>query len=196
MVSLAKENLLHEKSKIVLSVAGVILAVFLIFATTGLYYGIVTVVENMVLKAGADLWVTSQGASGSLHSPSLLNSRIGEELKGVDGVKKVAPLIRRPIATNINGEKLLISINGFDTASGLGGPWKVVRGAATPGNGEAIVDGVLAKKKGLDIGGAIDLEGKQFRIVGISDETFTLISYMVFIPLEDAPKVSPSTLCA
>ncbi|MDP2931105.1 MAG: ABC transporter permease [Chloroflexota bacterium] len=96
----------------------------------------------------------------------------------------------------MNGEKLLISINGFDTASGLGGPWKVIRGAATPGSGEAIVDRVLAKKKGLDIGGVIDLESKQFRIVGISDETFTLISYMVFIPLEDAPKVSPSTLCA
>ncbi len=71
MVSLAKENLLHEKSKIALSMAGVVLAVFLIFATTGLYFGIVTVVENMVLKAGADLWVTSQGSSGSLHSPAL-----------------------------------------------------------------------------------------------------------------------------
>src|SRR3989304_2066283 len=140
MVSLARENLLHEKSKIGLSIAGVILAVFLIFATTGLYFGIVTVVENMVLKAGADLWVTSPGSSGSLHSPSLLDSNIGEELKKIDGVKAVAPLIRRPIATNINGEKLLISINGFDTASGLGGPWKVVKGTAIPGKGEAIGD--------------------------------------------------------
>lgn len=194
MVSLAKENLIHEKSKIILSVGGVILAVFLIFATTGLYYGIITVVENMVVKAGADLWVTSLGASGSLHSPSLLDSRLGEELKGIDGVIRVAPLIRRPIATNIDGEKLLININGFDTTSGLGGPWKVVRGTATPGKGEAIIDKVLAKKKGLEIGGVIDLEGKQFRIVGISDETFTLISYMVFVTLDDARSFMPADL--
>ncbi|OGO32717.1 MAG: hypothetical protein A2Z29_07850 [Chloroflexi bacterium RBG_16_56_11] len=194
MVSLARENLLHEKSKIVLSVGGVVLAVFLIFATTGIYFGIVTVVENMVLKAGADLWVTSQGASGSLHSPSLLNSRIGEELKRINGVKEVAPLIRRPIATNVNGEKLLISINGFDTASGLGGPWKVVKGTAIPGKGDAIVDRVLAKNKGMDIGGVINLEGKQFKVVGISDETFTLISYMVFVTMEDARSFMPVDL--
>ncbi|MBI4268111.1 MAG: ABC transporter permease [Chloroflexi bacterium] len=191
MVSLAKENLLHEKSKVALSISGVVLGVFLIFTTVGLYNGINTVVENMVLKAGADLWVTSHGASGSLHSPSLLDNRIGEQLKEIDGVKELSPLIRRAVATNINGEKLLISVNGFDTASRLGGPWKIIRGATIPGSGEAIVDRVLAKKKGLDVGGVIELEGKQFRIVGISDETFTLISYMVFITLDDARSFMP-----
>ncbi|MBI4283064.1 MAG: ABC transporter permease [Chloroflexi bacterium] len=148
----------------------------------------------MTLKAGADLWVTSQGGSGSLHSPSLLSIKMGEELTEIDGVKQVAPLIRRGLATNINGEKLLISLNGFDTASGLGGPWKVVKGTAAPSDGEAIVDRVLAKKKGLDIGGTIDIEGKQFKVVGISDETFTLISYMVFITLEDARSFMPANL--
>lgn len=194
MVSLAKENLLHEKSKVVLSLAGVVLAVFLIFSTTGLYYGIINVVENMSLKAGADLWVTSQGASGSLHSPSLLDSSIGEQIQTIDGVEKVAPLIRRPVSTNINGEKMLISINGFDTAGGLGGPWKVISGAKTPGSGEIIIDRVLAKKKGFDIGDTINLEDKRFRIVGISDETFTMISFMVFVTLEDARSFLPANL--
>ncbi|OGO41838.1 MAG: hypothetical protein A2137_07165 [Chloroflexi bacterium RBG_16_58_8] len=194
MVSLAKENLLHEKSKIVLSVGGVVLAIFLIFATTGLYFGIVAVVENMILKAGADLWVTSQGSSGSLHSPSLLSIGVGDELKRIDGIAKVTPLIRRPIATFINGEKLLININGFDTSSGLGGPWKIVKGASIPGNGEAVVDRVLARNKGMDVGGVIDLEGRRFKIVGISDETFTLISYVVFVTLEDARAFMPGDL--
>src|SRR5512147_1087393 len=98
MVSLAKENLLHEKSKVILSIGGVVLAVFLVFATAGLYNGINTVVENMVTKAGADLWVTSHGSSGSLHSPSLLNLQIGQQLKKLDGVEKVTDLIRRPVA--------------------------------------------------------------------------------------------------
>ncbi|MBI4186361.1 MAG: ABC transporter permease [Chloroflexi bacterium] len=194
MVSLAKENLLHEKSKIALSVAGVILAVFLIFATTGLYLGIDRVVENMVLKAGADLWVTSKGSSGSLHSPSLLSSDLGESLRAIDGVQKVAPLIRRPVATELNGEKLLVSVNGYDTESGLGGPWKVVRGAARPGAGEIIVDRVLAKKNGLDMGEYIELESRRFKIVGISDETFTMISYMAFVTLEDARYFMPANL--
>ena len=91
MVSLAKENLLHEKSKVALSIGGVVLGVFLIFATVGLYYGIDAVVENMVLKAGADLWVTSKGSSGSLHSPSLLPMELNETLEKIDGVEQVTP---------------------------------------------------------------------------------------------------------
>lgn len=184
----------HDKSKVLLSVCGVVLAVFLIFATTGLYYGIAAVVGNMVMKAGADLWVTSPGASGSIHSPSLLNTRIGDELKKIEGISAVAPLIRITIATDINGEKLLISINGFDITTGLGAPWRVIKGKAIPGPGEAIVDRVLAEKKNLELGGFITLEGKQFRIVGFSDETFTLISYMVFVTLEDARGFMPADL--
>ncbi|MBI2860345.1 MAG: ABC transporter permease [Chloroflexi bacterium] len=194
MVSLAKENLLRERSKIALSVGGVVLAVFLIFATTGLYYAISAVVDNMVMKAGADLWVTSKGSSGSLHSPSLPSNRLASDLKEINGIQKVSPLIRRPIATDMNGEQVLVSINGFDTVSGLGGPWKVVEGKSTPRDGEAIVDRVLAQKKGLGIGDSMELEGKRFEIVGISDETFTLISYMVFVTLEDARSFMPGDL--
>ncbi|MBI4304515.1 MAG: ABC transporter permease [Chloroflexi bacterium] len=194
MVSLAKENLLHEKSKVALSIGGVVLAVFLIFATAGLYNGINTVVENMTTKSGADLWVTSKGSSGSLHSPSLLNIKIGERLKQIDGVDKVVPLIRRPMALTVGGEKMLININGFDTSSGLGGPWKVIEGSAIPGNGEIIIDRVLARKIGLRIGSILVFEGKQFRIVGISDETFTMISYMVFVTLDDARIFLPPDL--
>ncbi|MCL4416101.1 MAG: ABC transporter permease [Actinobacteria bacterium] len=194
MVSLGKENLLHEKLKVAISLGGVVLAVFLIFITVGLYNGINGAIENMVTKSGADLWVTSKGSSGSLHSPSLLNIAIGERLKQIDGVDKVAALIRRPLSLTLDGEKVLININGFDTVSGLGGPWKVIDGFNQLKSGEIIVDRVLARKYDLQIGGSLKLEDKQFRIVGISDETFNMISYMVFVTLDDARAFLPPDL--
>lgn len=194
MVSLAKENLFHEKSKIALSIGGVVLGVFLIFTTTGLYYGIDAVVEKMVLKAGADLWVTSKGASGSLHSPSLLPTELNENLKGIDGVQEVAPLIRMPVATDIDGNKELIYVNGYDTESGLGGPWKIIEGASKPESGQVIVDRVLAKKNKLSIGEVLNIEGREFAIAGISDETFIMIASMVFVTFEDARSFLPADL--
>ncbi|MDP2920554.1 MAG: ABC transporter permease [Dehalococcoidia bacterium] len=194
MVSVARQNLLHEKSKVALSISGVVLSVFLIFATLGLYNGIITVVENMTTKSGADLWVTSRGSSGSLHSPSLLNTGIGERLRQIPDVNKVAALIRRPVATTLNGEKVLININGFDTITGLGGPWKMVGGSARPANGEIVIDRVLARKYALRIGGTLALEGKQFKIIGLSDETFNMISYLVFVTADDARSFLPSGL--
>lgn len=194
MVSLAKENLLHEKSKIALTIGGVVLGVFLIFTTTGLYYGMDAVVEKMVLKAGADLWVTSKGASGSLHSPSLLPTELNENLEGIDGVQEVAPLIRMSVTTDIDGNKELIYVNGYDTESGLGGPWKIIEGASKPKSGEVIVDRVLAKKNKLSIGEVLNIEGREFTIVGISGETFIMIAAMVFVTFEDARSFLPADL--
>jgi putative ABC transport system permease protein len=193
VVSLAKENLLHEKSKIALSIGGVTLGVLLIFTTVGLYNGINTVVENMVLKGGADLWITSRGSSGSLHSPSLLPAGL-ENALDIDGVREVAPLIRIPVATDLGRGKTLVYVNGYDTESGLGGPWKVTEGASTPGAGEMIVDRVLAERNGIGIGDELTIEERSFRVVGISDETFIMIASLVFVTLEDARAFLPADL--
>ncbi|MFQ5885270.1 MAG: ABC transporter permease [Thermoplasmata archaeon] len=194
MVSLAKENLFHEKSKIAISVGGVVLSVFLIFTTTGLYAAMDTMMENMVLEAGADLWVTSKGASGSLHSPSLLPIELNESLEQIEGVERAAPLIRTAMTTNMNGKRVLLYIDGYDTESGMGGPWKVIEGASEPRSGEAIVDRVLAAKNGLSIGMNINIEGKEFKIVGISDETSLMIAYLVFLTYEDASSFLPENI--
>lgn len=194
MVSLAKANLLHEKSKVILSIGGVVLGVFLLFATTGLYYGINSVVENMVLKGGADLWVTSRGASGSIHSPSLLPVNLEETIRNIDGVEKVTPLVRMPVSVELGGEKTLIYLNGYNTGSGLGGPWLIDEGRSEPAQGEIIIDKALAKKNGLSIGQTIDIEGRDFDIVGISDGTFIMIASMTFITLEDARSFLPGGL--
>ncbi len=186
LVFLAKENLFHEKLKIILSVSGVVLSVFLILSLSGVYYSMDVMMDNIVGEAKADLWVTSEGSAGSLHSPSLLPLALKDNLSSVEGVSSVSPLIRMPFSTEINGKKLLLYINGFDTSSGMGGPWKIVDGASTPKNGEVIIDRVLAAKNDIKIGDTMTIINKEFKVVGISDETNMMIAYMVFMTFQDA----------
>ncbi|MFQ6128522.1 MAG: ABC transporter permease [Thermoplasmata archaeon] len=194
MVSMAKENLFHEKSKVAITIGGVVLSVFLIFTISGVYYALDSMMDNIVLKAGADLWVTSKGASGSLHSPSLLPIGLNESLEGVEGVQEVTPLIRHTMSTIIEGKKVLIILNGYDTERDLGGPWKVIEGSAEPSNGEIIVDRVFAVKNNRGIGDYMSIGGKSFRIVGISDETNMMIAYVFFVTFKDARSFLPENL--
>ncbi len=186
LVFLAKENLFHEKFKIVLSVSGVVLSVFLILSLSGVYYSMDVMMDKIVGETNADLWVTSKGAAGSIHSPSLLSIDLYNDLNNVEGVQSVSPLIRMPFTTNIEGKKVLLYINGYDVKSGLGGPWKVIKGSSALKNGEVIIDRVLAAKNGIKIGDNITIVHKDFTVTGISDETNMMIAYMVFMTFEDA----------
>ncbi len=186
MVDVALRNLAHAKSKVIVSVGGVVLSVFLILTMVGLNQAFSTMMDDMITGAGSDLWVTSKGSSGSFHSPSLLPMSIQDNLTQVDGVREAVPLIRTPLSTKIHDEKVLLYINGYDIETGLGGPWSVIAGKSEVNDGEIIIDKALAQKQNLEVGGNLTFSGKDFQIVGISDKTNLMIAYMVFITFDDA----------
>ncbi len=186
MVSVARRNLAHEKSKVAVSIGGIVLSVFLILTMVGLNEAFSTMMDDMITGADADLWITSEGASGSFHSPSLLPISIQDNLTQIEGVSEVSPLIRTPLSVKINDEKVLLYLNGYDIETGLGGPWSVIEGKSEVENGEIIIDRTLAQKQGLEVGGNLTIAEKDFRIVGLSDRTNLMIAYMVFMTFDDA----------
>ncbi len=186
MVRLAKENLRHDRQKVGVSIGGVVISVFLILTMIGLYQGFDTMMEDMAIGTGADLWVTSEGASGSLHSPSLLPLTIQDNITGIEGISECTPFIRTPISIEIDDEKVLLYLNSYDNKTGMGGPWSIIDGKSTVENGEIILDKVLISRFGLEIGSNFTIEGHEFRIVGVSDQTYLMIAHLVFITFEDA----------
>lgn len=192
MVFLTKANMLHEKFKISLSISGVVLSVFLILIITGVFNGTIYVAEQPVLQAGADLWVTEQGSYASLTNPSLIPTNLEVNLSNINGVKEVEPLIRIPITVDIGNNEILLNINGYNTQGTMGAPWKIAAGASTPKNGEIIIDRVFAIEYNLHIGDFLKVKDKQFKIVGLSDETSILIAYMAFVNYQDASTFLPA----
>ncbi len=186
VVSVAIKNLAREKTRLVMSSSGVAFSILLIVAVVGIYNAIDAAVGDSIMNVAADLWVSSEGSSGSLHSPSVLSMDLIENLRRIEGVRDVKELVRTGVSIEMNGGSTLIYLTGYDVDSGIGGPWKIARGASKPGRGEAIVDKVLAAKNDLDIGDNIKIIDREFKIVGLSEGTALFITYMVFIPFEDA----------
>src|SRR5512132_806905 len=60
MVSLARKNLLHERLRFFLTVAGVAFAVTLVLVQVGLFRGLLDKATVTIERASADIWVTSK----------------------------------------------------------------------------------------------------------------------------------------
>ncbi|WP_457557208.1 ABC transporter permease [Candidatus Harpocratesius sp.] len=194
MVSLAKSNLFHQKTKTILSISGVMISVFLVFTIYGVYNGMDYIMESMIYKTGADLWVTQEGTSGSVHSPSILPISIGKSLNEIEDIKESTPLIRTAVTYKVSDSDILLFLNGYNTSGTLGKPWKVIEGKTEPGRNEIIIDKTFSKVSGLKIGDNMSLQSISLKIVGISDEGNIMVGYMVFLSYEDASKLLPPNL--
>ena len=60
MVSLARKNLLHDRLRFVITVAGVAFAVTLVLVQVGLFMGLLDKATVTIHNASADLWITSR----------------------------------------------------------------------------------------------------------------------------------------
>lgn len=191
MVSIAIKNLFQEKTRLGVGSSGVAFGVVLVVIIVGVYNAMNVMVTNSVTSANADLWVGSEGSVGSMHVQSNLSMDLADNIRLIEGVQEVRGLIRTPIAIEMNDDRYLLYVQGYDTESDMGGPWEISEGVSRPSQGEIIIDSVFARKNSLGIGDNIEILGHEFEITGISDETSLLIAYMVFVPLEDAVALMP-----
>lgn len=186
MVSLAARNLQHEGAKVAFSTCAVALISLFILTIAGLYNGIDTLMERVVMGTGADFWITMEGTSGSLHSPSILSLTLLPALRRVDGVYEVTPLVRTAVVYPTKRRNLLIVVNGYDVRGRLGAPPKVVAGRSTPATGEVLIDEEFARLRRLSLGDSITLGRRAFRVVGLTADTNIMIGYIVSMTYADA----------
>ena len=192
MVSIARKNLFHEKGRLVISVGGVAFSTMLIMILIGVYYGIFTESTMYLAKTKADLWVGQEGIHDTWHTYSLLPRGLDSEIKQVGGVKDVHEFIGRAVRAKVSkiyDREETIYIIGFDTKTGVGGPWEIVKGKRIPRDGQVIVDRVFAIRNNIDIGDEIEVGGVKLTVVGISKDTFVLVYSYAFVTKEDAKKI-------
>ena len=60
MVSLARKNLLHDRTRFFITVSGVAFAVTLVLVQVGLFMGLLDKATVTIRNADADVWVTSR----------------------------------------------------------------------------------------------------------------------------------------
>jgi putative ABC transport system permease protein len=85
----------------------------------------------------------------------------------------------------MNDDRNLAYIIGLPEKAAFGGPWIISSGRSRPGKGEAIIDRSVAEKSGVHLGDEVEMLGEDFEVVGLSEETSSLVNSVAFISTRD-----------
>jgi putative ABC transport system permease protein len=101
-------------------------------------------------------------------------------VNGEQGVVGVAPVLSQFVILELHGRKQPAYLVGYEPSLG-GGPARMAVGSEPRSDDELVFDRVLAARHGLRIGDSVDLTGREFAIVGLSEGTTSWMLSFVFI---------------
>jgi putative ABC transport system permease protein len=169
---LAWRNLAHDRSRLVVTMVGIVFAVVLIAVQVGLYLGFVESTTNMVRHTHADLWIVAKGTRNfELASP--IDEREAFLARSIPGVARAEGLVvqfapwRKPGGGDEN-----VFLLGFDPDGGLMGPWSLVAGdpESLRRPDSVAIDRLFADKLGVrGVGELAEIGGHRARVVAMTE---------------------------
>jgi putative ABC transport system permease protein len=168
MIQLALRNLVSEKTRFAFSAAGIGFAVFLISIMIGLYQGWNKKVGGFVEDVDGDVWIAREGTTDFINAASLLPATQGDELAATDGVESAHAMIVRPMSFEMGDKQVDTHLIGYEVESGVGGPLRIVDGRGDPRGNEIVIDEVLGRTKGVDVGDRLVSSGTSFDVIGVA----------------------------
>lgn len=187
-VPVARRNLWYERGKLILSVLGVAASLTLIFLLMGFRNGMFIAVTAYMDNMDADLIVAQSGAQGRFAS-SAIPAAIHETLSSLSGAVETEHTLVTDIIFTYDGMKMPAVLIGFNTETGIGGPWSLSEGQHVQNDGEIVLDTWLARRAGLHVGDGVDVLGRTYRITGLSRGTSSWLGAYLFISRQDAEEV-------
>jgi putative ABC transport system permease protein len=179
-MSLARRNLLQDKTRMALSFAGVALAVMLMLLLSGLLGGMYTQIGAYLDHSPGSLVVAQKGVRNLLGATSLLPPSTEARVKDESGVARAIPIVSQFIILDLHGRKQPTYLIGYDSAQG-GGPWSLASGRAPRTDDEMVFDRVLAERQNITLGAFVPVMGREFQVVGLSDGTASWMTSFIFV---------------
>ena len=184
-MSLARRNLLQDKTRLSLSVAGVALAIMLILILTGFISGMNQQVSTYLDHSPGSVVLVQAGTGGA---SSVLPVETVEAARSVDGVSSAVPIILQFAVLDLGQTKQYVSVVGYDDALG-GGPWALREGRLPVASDEVTLDAVLADRRGIGLNDDFGLMGQTFKVVGLSSGTTTWMTSYLFMRLDESQRL-------
>jgi putative ABC transport system permease protein len=189
---IAWRNLVHDRMRFAVTLVGIAFSTVLMGIQLGMLLNFMHTISTIVDNAGADLWITAQGArSVDLATP--IEERRRFQALAVEGVAKAEAVLLqfRPWKRG-NGVRELVIIIGVDPDAEMGLP-KVISPAGSAHDALSVPNGVIidrlyADKLGVDsVGQLVEINDHRARVAGFTDgiRTFTQSPY-VFTSLRNA----------
>ena len=130
MFRLALSNLVQNKTRLLISVGGVGLALTLVLFFRAVFDGAEGRLTVYIDRAGADVWVSQEGVRTMHMSESALPASVVEEVRAVPGVEQAVPILYTEGMIEANGEDYIVYVFGVPPNAPLGGPSRLIDGAS------------------------------------------------------------------
>jgi putative ABC transport system permease protein len=175
---IAWRNLAHDRIRFLVTLVGIVFSVVLMAVQSGLLVGFVVTIANVVDNTAADIWVVGRGVR-SVDLPTAIPERRRYQILSLPGIATVDPLMHVfAILKRPDGGAESVVVVGFDTATGIGGPWDLIEGRAEDLQqpDAVILDRLYRDKLGIErVGQVVEINGRRARVVGFTDgiRTFT-----------------------
>ncbi len=195
MVDIARKNLLHDRTRFLITVVGVTFSVVLIFAQFGIYLGFMQNASIIIDNTPVDIWITSTN-SRNFDFPLPFNEGKLNKVKEVPGVAWADNLVLGWANMKLpNGGSENIEVVGFNPETGIGGPWRLTEGSIQGLKaGKAIIvdESAFPKLGRLRVGDSVEILENKVKVVGISQGVrgFTTAPY-VFTTYRTAQDIVP-----
>jgi len=181
MVSIARRNLFHDKTRLIITIVGVIFAVILMTVQIGVYIGFVSSASQLIDNSPADVWITSKNTVNFDSAKPFSENKINKvrEHNDVLWVEKMAQTWG--LLKLRSGATESVQIVGFNPESGIGGPWKMKEGnikEVKVGN-SIILDESSLKKLNVKLGDKLEIFNTQTEVVGISQGVRSFTTYPI-----------------
>ena len=188
-MSLAVRNLLVERTRFVLSVLGVTVAVLLVLIMSGIFVGTTRQVTTYIDHSRNAVWVMQPGVSQMFKSVSWLPDDDKAKLLKVPEISSADPILGLPSDFVRNGTHTAFFVVGYDASTGVGGPWILAEGRNVEASGEVVLDRALARINDVRIGDTVRIVDEDFTVVGLSKQTAAATNFYSFISLADAKRL-------
>lgn len=184
-MSLARRNLFQDKTRLALSIFGVALAVMLILVLKGFLAGMNRQITSYLDHSPGTIIVAQEDVVNLLGSTSLLPEGIVQKAETIRGVDEVIPILSQFVILNLHDKKQPAYMIGYDPKQG-GGPWELTAGREPRSKREIVFDHVLADRHQLKLSDQVEVMGKDFTIVGLSNGTTSWMTSYFFMQKEAA----------
>jgi putative ABC transport system permease protein len=195
MVDIARKNLLHDRTRFLITVIGVTFSVTLVFSQFGIYLGFMENASIIIDNTQGDIWITSKNAS-NFDMPLHFNEIKVNKVRAIPGVAAADKLILGWTSLKRrDGGAENIELIGFNPETGVGGPWRMREGRlADVKIGKAIIvdESAFPKLGQLRVGDYVEINEQRVKVVGISEGVrgFTTAPY-VFTSFRGAQDIDP-----
>lgn len=188
-MSVAVRNLLAGRTRFALSVAGVGFAVLLVLVMAGIFAGTTRQVTTYIDHSRNAVWVMQPGVSQMFKAVSWLPDADRARLLAVPDVASADPILGLPSDFVRDGRHTAFFLVGYDTGTGVGGPWSLAQGRDVRASGEVVMDRVLARMNHVGVGDTVRIMDGDFTVVGLSNQTAAATNFYTFISLPDARRL-------